>query len=473
MTVNLYAIPLEKSMKKIIPFFIIASILLSACGTGEATPVEGVVESTAGVPETESVQTAETTPEATTQLEVNEEALNGLEITVWTPWYGVEQSLFETFVKEFNTSNEWGIQVAAQSQSNFTNLYEATTASLPTEGKPDLVIALPEHAQEWFGEGVSSDMTEYVNDPLYGIDEDDIPYAIWNQDLTGSVRVAIPAQRTAQVLLWNQTWAEELKIKSQPELTEDFRQQACRAHDSMKKDEFAENDSMGGWLVNTEPMTVYSWLLAFNGGVLEGSDYRFLTPENIDSFKFLRELAEANCSWQGASDPIQSFAKREALFITVNLSDLPNVTRGFASTENRDEWAVLPFPNDDGGTIAVYGSSYVILKSTAEEELAAWLFARWLLENEQDARWVEATHNFPLRDSTLSLLGDYELNHPQWRQAVDLLPRGVLQPQLSSWRNIKIMLGDGFDHMYRVNVSSGQVAAILAQMESTAKELSK
>jgi ABC-type glycerol-3-phosphate transport system substrate-binding protein len=460
-------------MKKIIPFFIIASILLSACGSGESTPVIVATESTIDAPETESARPAEPTAEAATQLEVQVEALNGLEITVWTPWYGVEQSLFETFVKEFNENNEWGIKVAAQSQINFTNLYETTVASLPTEGKPDLVIALPEHAQGWFTEGVTSDLTKYANDPLYGINADDIPYAIWNQDLSGNARVAVPAQRTAQVMLWNQTWAEDLNVKNPPESIEDFRKQSCRAHDAMKKDEFAENDSMGGWLVNTEPMTVYSWLLAFDGGVLEQGNYRFLIPENIDAFKFLRELAEANCSWQGSAHPITSFANREALFITVSLSDLPNVTRAFASAENRDEWAVLPFPSENGGTAVVYGSSYVILNSTEEEGLAAWLFVRWLLENEQDARWVEATHNFPLRDSTLSLLGDYERTHPQWRQAVDLLPRGELQPQLGSWRIIKIMLGDGFDHMYRVNVSSGQVAAILAQMESTAKDLSK
>ena len=460
-------------MKKTIPLFIIASILLSACGSGETTPAAGVVESTAAAQETESAQTAEPTPEAATRLEVNEEALNGLEITVWTPWYGVEQSLFETFVREFNESNEWGIRVAAQSQINFSNLYEATTASLPTEGKPDLVIALPEHAQEWFSEGVSSDLTEYADDPLYGIAAEDIPYAVWNQDLAGNARVSMPAQRTAQVMLWNKTWAEDLNIRNAPESPGDFRTQSCRAHDSMKKDEFAENDSMGGWLVDAEPMMVYSWLMTFNGGVMEGNDYRFLTPENIDAFKYLRELAESNCSWQNASDPIQSFAKREALFITASLGDLPDVSRAFAGAENRDEWVVLPFPNDDGGMIAVYGSSYVVLNSTDEEDLAAWLFVRWLLENEQDARWVEATHNFPLRDSTLSLLGDYELTHAQWRQAVDLLPLGELQPQLGSWRTVKVMLGDGFDHMYRVNVSSGQVAAILAQMESTAKELNK
>jgi ABC-type glycerol-3-phosphate transport system substrate-binding protein len=305
------------------------------------------------------------------------------------------------------------------------------------------------------------------------MDAGDIPFAFWNQDISGAARVALPAQRAARVLLWNQTWAKELNIKSAPASADDFRSQACRAHDSMKKDEFAENDGMGGWIVDFEAMTAYSWMLAFDGGALEGDHYRFLTPENMDAFKFLRELAESNCSWQGTSDPIASFANREALFITAGLSDLPEVTRAFASLDNRDEWRALPFPNEDDGVIAVYGSSYVLLKSTPEEQLAAWLFARWLLDTEQDARWVEATHHFPLRNSTLSLLGDYEGTHPHWKQAVDLIPFGELQPPLGSWRTIKVMLGDGFEHMYRVNVSSGQVAAILAQMEATAKELNK
>ena len=123
--------------------------------------------------------------------------------------------------------------------------------------------------------------------------------------------------------------------------------------------------------------------------------------------------------------------------------------------------------------MAVYGSSYVILNSTDEEQLAAWLFVRWLTDNKQDARWVEATHLFPLHTSTIELLGDYEKTHPQWKQAVDVLPEGSLQPQLTSWRTVKIMLGDGFNHMYRVNTPSGQVPAILAQMEAMAKDLSK
>ena len=385
-----------------------------------------------------------------------------------------ESGLFDTFVEEFNQQNEWGIKVNAESQVNFSNLYENVTASLPTAEKPDMVIALPEHALEWDANDVLVDLMPYTQDPLYGIDSSDIPNVFLNQDYLGERRVALPAQRTARFLLWNETWAGEIGFDSSPDAPDDFNQQACRAQKAMLKDESPQNDFMGGWYVDTEPMTAYAWLLAFEGGVLEGSDYRFLTPHNIEAFKFLRELSEATCSWQAAGvDPINAFANREAMFITASLEDLPDVARAFASAQNTDSWKVISFPGTNEDALVVYGSSYAILKSTPEKQLAAWIFARWLLDNKQDARWVEATHLFPIRTSTVDLLGDYEMTHPQWAQAVKLLPQGEIQPQLASWREVKTMLGDGFTHMYRVSVPSGQVPAILAQMQSTASDLSK
>ena len=462
-------------MKKILSLFLIISfILLTACNEANVTAV-----ATAAASATQSAgktPTAEPVVEAASMFEIPAEALKGLEITVWTPWYGIESDLFNSFVNDFNTENEWGIQVHLQDKVNFANLYESVTASLPTEARPDLVIALPEHAQGWYADGAVTDLTDYIDDPKYGLDSGDIPSVFWNQDLTGEARVAIPAQRNAQFLLWNKTWAGKLGFESAPDTAGVFREQACGAQKSMLSDEFAENDSLGGWLVNTEAMTAYAWLLTFGGGVLEEGNYRFLAPKNIESFKYLRELSESGCAWQSASaDPITAFANREALFITANLHDLPFVTRAFAGANNTDTWQVIPFPGPAGtnGALTVFGSSYVIFDSTDQEQLAAWLFVRWLLDNEQDARWVETTHLFPLRTSTLDLLGDYEKTHPQWAQAVNLLPEGMIQPQLASWRTVKVMLGDGFTHMYRVNVSSGQVAAILAQMETTAKDLSK
>jgi ABC-type glycerol-3-phosphate transport system substrate-binding protein len=405
---------------------------------------------------------------------VAKDALKGVQITVWHPWYGVESSLFDTFVKEFNEKNEWGIKVSAESQINFTNLYENVTDSMAMTQKPDMVIALPEHALEWNKDGMVTDLMPYAQDPLYGIGSSDIPNVFWNQDHFGEKRLGLPAQRTARFLLWNETWAGEIGFDSSPDTPDDFKQQACRAQKAMLKDALPQNDFMGGWYVDTEPMTAYAWLLAFEGGVLDGSNYRFLTPHNIEAFTFLRELSESTCAWQAANtDSVTAFAGREAMFITASLEDLPSVARAFASAKNTDTWKVISFPGANEDALVVYGSSYVILKSTNEKQLAAWLFARWLLDNKQDARWVEATHLFPIRTSTMSLLGDYEKTHPQWAQAIKLLPQGEIQPQLASWRKVKIMLGDGFTHMYAVNIPSGQVPAILAQMESTAREMNK
>ncbi len=458
-------------MKKIFYLLFITSMLLSAC-SAEITTSTPKTPVAAGATKTPQVQA---TVETASRLGVDAEALNGLEITVWTPWYGIESTLFDSFVADFNAKNEWGIKVTAQSQINFSNLYETVTASLPTADKPDLVIALPEHALEWNVDGMVTDLTPYVSDPKFGFDPSDIPSVFLEQDAFDEIRVAIPAQRTARFLLWNETWAGTLGFDSAPDAPKDFRQQACRAQQAMKKDELAQNDFMGGWIVDTEPATAYAWLLAFEGGVLEGSNYRFLTPNNIDAFKFLRELSETSCAWQTTADtdPVTSFVNREALFISANLENLSTVARAFAGANNTDTWKMIPYPGENEDALVVYGSSYVLLNSTDEKQLAAWLFVRWLLENEQDARWVETTHLFPLRTSTMGLLADYEKTHPQWAQAISFLPQGEVQPQVASWRKVKIMLGDGFRHMYRVNVPSGQVAAILAQMQSTANDLIK
>jgi len=460
-------------MKKISSLLFIASIILSACSTPDATSTDEPSSSSAST--TQAVTKTPkpvSTREPASSLGVSKESLKGVEVRIWHPWYGVESSLFDSLVKDFNEKNEWGIKVIAETQVNFTNLYENTTASLPTTDKPDMVIALPEHALGWDTNGVVVDLSPYVQDPLYRIDSSDIPNAFWNQDYFGGKRLAIPAQRTARFLLWNETWAGEIGFDSPPDAPDDFKQQACRAQQAMLKDAVPQNDFMGGWYVDTEPMTAYAWLLAFEGGVLDGSDYRFLTPHNIEALRFLRELSESLCSWQVAgTDRFKAFANREAMFITASLEDLPEVARAFASAKSTDDWKVISFPGANEDALVVYGSSYIILRSTDEEQLAAWLFIRWMLENEQDARMVEATHLFPIRTSTVDLLGDYGKTHPQWAQAIKLLPQGEIQPQLASWRQVKTVIGDGFTHMYRVNVPSGQVPAILAQMESIATGL--
>jgi hypothetical protein len=101
----------------------------------------------------------------------------------------------------------------------------------------------------------------------------------------------------------------------------------------------------------------------------------------------------------------------------------------------------------------------------------------WLLLPENQARWVQSTGLFPLRDSTMQLLADYSASHPQWAEAVKLLPEGETTPQLASWRLVRVMLEDGFRDMFDTirhpDLTEGQVPLLLRQMEQTAEDLNQ
>ncbi len=407
------------------------------------------------------------------------EALKGVTVDVWMPWYGVDTSLFVSQINDFNSSNQWGIKVQAESHDNYTELYQDVSDALTSNGNlPQLVIAFPEHALSWQSSGKVVDLARYVADPKYGLTDAEIrdfPSVFWSQDTIGTKRLGMPAQRTARFLIYNVSWAQELGFINPPANSTAFQQQACRAHQSMLTDGDRTNDALGGWLVDTNAATFLSWMSAFGGGVLEGDGYHFLTPKNLAALTFVKQLYDLGCAWTAppGADLPAAFAARKALFATAALEDLPDYAAAMAKASNRDEWTVLAFPGNVQSGLIVYGSSYVILKSTPEQQLASWLFVRWLLSPENQKKWVEVNGMFPLRTSSMELLGDYQKSHPQWLAAVNLLPQAQMEPQLPSWRAVRIMIGDGFAAMFQSNTPAGRVAEILAIMESTAHDLSK
>jgi ABC-type glycerol-3-phosphate transport system substrate-binding protein len=417
---------------------------------------------------------------AASSLEVEKEALRGAQVTVWHPWFGAEATLFESQVTKFNTENEWGILVSAQGKGNYSELFLQTEAALEEDTYPQVAIAFPEHALEW-GEHVV-DLNPYVSDPVYGwtaLDISDIPTAVWEQDEVEGKRFGVPAQRTARFLLYNRSWARELGFDSPPATASEFERQSCAAHQALGKDEDPNNDALGGWLIDTHAMTPLSWMIAFEGGVQEEDGYRFLTPGNISAFRFVKTLQLKNCAWVPSADLSvpERFAARQALFATGSLEDLPDQSRAFSAADNTDEWTVLTFPGDEQEALVVYGSSFILFESDDPTQLASWLFMRWMLSAENQARWVQSTGLFPLRDSTMNLLGDYAGSHPQWAQAVKLLSQGETTPQLASWRVVRVMLEDGFRDMFDTirhpDLNEGHVPLLLRQMEETAQDLNE
>ena len=455
--------------------FVTTLLVLSACAP--ATPfISGTNTSPPSV--TENAPSTDTPAPAESSLEVEKEALRGVQVEVWHPWFGAEASLFQSQVAQFNTENEWGIIVNGQSQGNYSELFLQTTAAVEDLSYPQIVIGFPEYALEWQEHIV--DLTPYVSDPVYGLstaDVSDFPEVIWTQDEVDGKRFGVPAQRTARFLLYNESWARELGFEAPPDTPAEFEEQACVAHEAVGADENPDNDSLGGWLIDTQAMTPLSWMIAFGGGVQEEEGYRFLTPGNIAAFRFVKTLQQKNCAWVASPDlPVADrFAVRQALFAIASLEDLPEQARAFSAANSTDEWTVLEFPGEERDALVVYGSSFLVFESDEATQLASWLFLRWLLSPENQARWVQSTGLFPLRNSTMQLLGEYATSHPQWADAVNLLSEGETTPQLASWRLVRVMLEDGFRDMFDTirhpDLTDGQVPLILKQMDDTAEDL--
>jgi ABC-type glycerol-3-phosphate transport system substrate-binding protein len=465
-----------RTSHKLFAIFLLFSLTFSACtpptptATAQTPPPDATVTPSA----------AKTPTQAASNLNVEEEALRGAQVTVWHPWFGAEASLFELQVAEFNEGNEWGIVVGAESRVNYSELYSQTSAALETAENPNLVIALPEHAIDWRDRVL--DLTPYVRDPVFGmtsLEMSEFPSVIWMQDEADGARLGMPAQRTGRFILYNRTWARELGFDSPPETSFDFERQACAANRALANDADENNNALGGWLIDAEATTPFSWMLAFEGGIQEENGYRFLTPENIDAFKFLKVLQQKSCAWVASPDISvhERFASRQALFVTASLEEFADHSRAFAAAGNNDEWVALPFPGVEQTAFVVYGSSFVVFESDDATQLAAWLFVRWMLSAENQARWVRSTGLFPLRASAMDLLADYSATHPQWAETVKLLPNGQMTPKLASWRTVRVMLADGFRDMFDTirhpDLTDGQVPLILKQMEETAQELNE
>ena len=212
--------------------------------------------------------------------------------------------------------------------------------------------------------------------------------------------MGLPAQRSARFVFYNQTWAHELGFANPPATADEFRQQACAANASFLKDSDPKNDGYGGWIVDTDWQTTYSWLLAFGGGVVDGGNYGFRTDPNLAALQFIKGLFDSHCAWLSTEPtPFDSFARRSALFISADLAGLSSQAASMTSLKNTDDVDRHPVPGPQGNGLVAYGPSYTVLKSTPEKQLAAWLFARWMLSPENQAQWVEATGLFPLRTS--------------------------------------------------------------------------
>ena len=481
---------IELNLRKIFPVLVLVSVLAiitASCGadTSEPTPSPSASTRTPRPTQTARASLTPTSPPTLTPvptLPVDESALRGTSIEFWRihgylmPGADGRDTLQE-LVDEFNQTNAWGLYVRTRAFNDYAEIFDTIQSSVYGV-LPNLALGYNYQARSLYRSSqLLVDLNPYLQDPHWGLTEQDLAdfYPLfWQQEQDSGVHLGVPFYRSGQVLFYNQSWAEQLGFGTPPTTSQEFAEQACTAARAFSSVE-GNPPGAGGWVIDRSAPGLLAWIYAFGGEAeLPGQPgYDFESPETLEAFSFLRKMFDDGCAWisDGAFSNAE-FAERQALFLSSSLTGLPNQAKAFIQAGNADQWTAIPFPSQEGEPVIVtYGPALVVLSGEPEQELAAWLLARWLVSPEIQARWAQNQGTFPTRRSVVDLLGDFQGSHPQWEAALELLPYARVEPGRPSWSLVHFVLSDAGRYLFSPLVTASQIPGVLETLDQTASEL--
>jgi ABC-type glycerol-3-phosphate transport system substrate-binding protein len=409
--------------------------------------------------------------------------LRGVVLNFWYPLAGRQAEIFSALVNKFNQENEWGIRINQTATGGNSLLYQMVEVGLKNGSLPNVLVAPGELLSEWQNRsGLLIGLDGYIQHTDWGLSPlelADFPTVFWKQDQIEGVQIGIPLTRDAQVLFYNQSWGRELGFSTPPTTIEEFKSQACTASASLLKDQHRENDGTGGWIISTDSLALLSWLTLFDYEAPEDPKDQltiFNVPPAQETFNFLRTLYDEGCAWISRNPlPYDYFATRQALFYSGTLSDIPPQEDAIQRYESPDAWVVIPYPSA-GNKPAIYtsGTSYAVFAASPEEQLASWLFIRWMATPTTQAQLIEAGGGWPANVSAVEKLSNYRQDHPQWAQTLSWIPLARPAPRAHHWLTALRILEDAGWQLFQPQPDIGdQIPVILAQLDHTIIEVLK
>jgi multiple sugar transport system substrate-binding protein/sn-glycerol 3-phosphate transport system substrate-binding protein len=131
---------------------------------------------------------------------------------------------------------------------------------------------------------------------------------------------------------------------------------------------------------------------------------------------------------------------------------------------------MLPFLGPYGEkSVPAEIQTIVIFRTSPKEQLAAWLFLKYLSSPEIQAEWVKYSYLYPTRRDSMEYLNDFQTENPNWAKALDLLKYSKTQPIDISWDIVRQALGDAFEIL--LSEEFPNPIRVLGELENIAKEL--
>ncbi len=358
----------------------------------------------------------------------------GSELHVWHSLSGAKEASLRAIVESFVAQNPEQIRVRLEYHVDLqTEVLTAASAGTP----PDLVITLCSELALFASHGLVATLGPYLQDPTYGLGGEQAA-DLWPVVLQGCLKdggdqpLGMLFDLQAQLLYYNAAWLKRLKPDTAPTSWDNLRTLCNSAHDK----------KAGTWGVafDGSSLSVSAWIASLGGSLLDKTGQLSLaSPETNAALTALNDLRRDGCllcSYEpGAAR--QELASEKIPFVFGSSSELNSYREAILNPKTnkpRFAWDVAPFPFvTSEPAVMVEGLTMGILRTSPNQQLAAWLLVKWFLEPQNDASWVLATGSLPLHRSALesSELKQYVEEHPQYLTAARLVAYAHTEPAVS------------------------------------------
>ncbi len=379
---------------------------------------------------------------------------SGASVVYWHQYNdGPQLETMTALIEDFNETNEWGITVEGLPQGSVGDIRELMTAAIISGETPNLAAGFQNDAASYALEGMVVDLNPYYNDPTWGYSEEekaDLNQDILNVDVFNfepfdGARLAWPNQTSALVFVVNLTMLETLGFDGPPETVEEFHDVACAAAEMTGPN----GEDVQGFPIPVDSSHFESFVASMGGVIFDGEQYTFSSEPVLAAFQLFQDLYNEGCAYipEDRFGNTADFALGLNPMSTTSTAGLPFIIADFASAGIEDEWIVTTTPWTEGNrTIQVFVPSIIPIVSTPEQQLATWLFIKFLATPENQVRWTSATSYFPMRLSADEQLADFEAENPYYAAASDLLNDESINvyagPQVLSYGAVRGMVSE-------------------------------
>jgi multiple sugar transport system substrate-binding protein len=398
----------------------------------------------------------------------------GATIVYWHQHSREREEALNKMIAEFNSTNPYKITVKAEYSGNYSQIYNKMIAAIAGGAKPDLVVAYQNQSAGYQVSNALTDLNPYVTDKKWGLGEDikDFFEGFINQDVNaqfGNQRLGFPPNRSMEVIYYNKTWLGENGMAEPPATWDAFLDASRKATDKAK--------GTYGYAISTDASSIFAQIISRGGQIAkaDGSGYSYNTPATKAAMDFQKKLYDAGYSRKiGEQYGDQTdFGNRKVMFTMSSTSGLPFYDRAVAAGKNgKFDWSVAAIPHTTAKPVEnIYGASISVPKSTPQKQLAAWLFIKWMSEPKQQAKWVEVSGYFPVRNSTMASLADYTAKNPKFGDAFKLLQTSTLlaEPPFAGYDLVR----DAVTGALNAILDGADIDKTLADLDTKANKIHK